>query len=256
MIDAADAARARDGFRERGAEVTRLEAFVDAAFAFAVTLLVISIDAIPRTLDELLLALRGVPAFGISFVMVAMFWSAQARWSRRYGLKDGWTNVLSLALVFLVLVYVYPLKMMFSSFLAWISDGWLSPDAHEAALTSGTPQHDVLLMFVVYGAIFATLSLCLFGLYVLAWRRRQPLALDGHEQRVTGGELFSYLWFIAVGIVSVALAALLFVGLPADLPWRMSWLIGLPGMAYMLLSLTGVADHLGQRWAGARVRPT
>ena len=28
-----------DGFRERGAAVTRLEAFVDAAFAFAVTLL-------------------------------------------------------------------------------------------------------------------------------------------------------------------------------------------------------------------------
>ncbi len=30
----------RDGFRNRGGQATRLEAFVDAAFAFSVTLLV------------------------------------------------------------------------------------------------------------------------------------------------------------------------------------------------------------------------
>ena len=34
-------------FRLRGLEMTRIEVFVDAAFAFAVTLLVISFDAIP-----------------------------------------------------------------------------------------------------------------------------------------------------------------------------------------------------------------
>jgi uncharacterized membrane protein len=244
--------RAGDGFIERGAEVTRLEAFVDAAFAFAVTLLVISIDAIPRTLDELLLALRGVPAFGVSFAMVAMFWSAHARWSRRYGLKDGGSTVLSLALVFLVLVYVYPLKMMFASFLSWISAGWLSPEAMAAALSSRSPQQEVLLMFVVYGVIFSTLSACLWGLYLLAWRQRSALQLAAHESDATGGELFSYLWFVSVGLLSVGIAWLLTMLLPADLPRRASWLIGIPGMAYMLLSLTGFADRLGRRWAQSR----
>ena len=36
-----------DGFRLRGQSVTRLETFVDAAFAFALTLLVIAGDDLP-----------------------------------------------------------------------------------------------------------------------------------------------------------------------------------------------------------------
>ena len=45
------------GIQERGREVTRIEAFVDAAFAFAVTLLVISCDAIPDSVPALVAAL-------------------------------------------------------------------------------------------------------------------------------------------------------------------------------------------------------
>ncbi len=37
------------GFRMRGLDMTRIEVFVDAAFAFAVTMLVISFDAIPTS---------------------------------------------------------------------------------------------------------------------------------------------------------------------------------------------------------------
>jgi uncharacterized membrane protein len=45
---------------DRGEKVTRLEAFVDAAFAFSVTLLVISGDKIPTSVDELIQALNHV----------------------------------------------------------------------------------------------------------------------------------------------------------------------------------------------------
>ncbi len=38
---------------ERGDKVTRLEAFVDASFAFALTLLVIAGDSIPGSVAEL-----------------------------------------------------------------------------------------------------------------------------------------------------------------------------------------------------------
>ena len=41
------------GVRQRGDQVTRLETFVDAAFAFAVTLLVVSFDAMPSSFAEL-----------------------------------------------------------------------------------------------------------------------------------------------------------------------------------------------------------
>ena len=47
------------GIQERGREVTRLVACVDAAFAFAVTLLGIAFDAIPARDRDERIALRG-----------------------------------------------------------------------------------------------------------------------------------------------------------------------------------------------------
>lgn len=226
----------------RGRESMRLNAFIDAAFAFAVTLLVISIDAIPATIDDLLLALRGVPAFGLSFLMIAMFWSAHARWSRRYRLYDGWCTVLGLALVFLVLVYVYPLKMMFASFMAAISGGFLSPEASN--LGPGALP-DILLMFVIYGVIFATLSMCLVGLHLRVWYRRNEIAQAADQHELAGGDLFAYGWFVIVGLISVFTALLI----PGKLPQAWAWLVGVPGMLYALLSFSGVADGLGRRWA-------
>ena len=41
------------GFRLRGQQVTRLETFVDAAFAFSLTLLVIFFNDLPDTVAEL-----------------------------------------------------------------------------------------------------------------------------------------------------------------------------------------------------------
>src|SRR3546814_19928367 len=54
----AQAPRMADGFVHRGRQVTRLAAFVDAAFPFAVTLLAISIDEIPDGRAPLVLGLK------------------------------------------------------------------------------------------------------------------------------------------------------------------------------------------------------
>jgi len=210
--------RMADGFVHRGRSVTRLEAFVDAAFAFAVTLLVISIDAIPDSREALVLALKAVPSFAACFAMIAMFWAAHARWSRRYGFDDTASTVLSLLLVFVVLVYVYPLRLQFGVFFAWISNGWLpSPMRVDS-------EADIGFMFLVYGLAFAMMSLCMLGLYAHAWRRRVALGLDAEERARTLGELAIWVYFVAVGTLSLLLAL-----------WAPPW----AGMAYMLLVLTG-----------------
>jgi hypothetical protein len=111
--------RDRAGFSLRGLNMTRIETFTDAAFAFALTMLVISMDP-PASMTSLETALRHIPAFVLSASMLMTFWSGHHNWSRRFGLDDGPTIVLSCLLVFTMLVYVYPLRFMFSSMTAWI----------------------------------------------------------------------------------------------------------------------------------------
>jgi len=48
------------GFRLRGMEITRLETFIDAAFAFAITMLVIAAQQIPDDIETLLAAFKNV----------------------------------------------------------------------------------------------------------------------------------------------------------------------------------------------------
>jgi len=216
-----------DGFLERGASVTRLEAFVDAAFAFAVTMLVISLDSIPDSISGMLQALKGVPAFAASFAQIMMFWSAHATWSRRFGLDDASSNVFSLVLVFLVLVYVYPLKILFASFFAWVSGGWLPQVAQIRTLA------DLQGMFTMYGLAFGTLSLLMAALNWHALRAKVLPALSAHERAHTRGEYVRWIYTAIVAAGSIVFSMLLTESGP-------NWLFGMPGMFYAMLGFTGV----------------
>ena len=65
----------KDGFRLRGESISRLETFVDAAFAFSLSMLVILVGTLPMDVPELFLALRKVPTFAACFLLITMFWS-------------------------------------------------------------------------------------------------------------------------------------------------------------------------------------
>ena len=102
-----------EDFRWRGEDVSRIEGFSDAVFAFAVTLLVVSLE-VPKTFDELLETMRGFVAFAICFYLLLIVWYEHYKFFRRYGLRDILILVLNAALLFLVLMYVYPLKFLFT----------------------------------------------------------------------------------------------------------------------------------------------
>jgi len=83
-------------------EVSRVEGFSDAVFAFAVTLLVVSLE-VPHTFDELRLAMRQFFAFAICFALLFQVWWRHFNFFRRYGLEDAPTIVLTGVLLFVVL---------------------------------------------------------------------------------------------------------------------------------------------------------
>lgn len=209
--------RDRVGIRQRGLEMTRTETFTDAAFAFAVTLLVISIDAVPTSYDDMVRALEGIPAFGLSFALLAMFWHGHWQWSRRFGLEDGPSILLSLVLVFVILTYVYPLKYLATLFVAWVSGGGIGG---QVGLTGAD---ELGRIFAIYGVGFIAANACLVGLNLHAYRRREALMLDPREAFGAGSEAGAWALAAGVGGLSVGVALLL----PDGGAWA--------GFAYMLL---------------------
>src|SRR3954451_8133937 len=116
-------------FRWRATEISRLEGFSDAVFAFAVTLLVVSLE-VPKSFTELIAVMKGFVAFGICFAMLVLVWKEHTIYFRRYGLQTPMIVFLNSALLFLVLLYVYPLKFLFGFLVGEISDGKLATMSH------------------------------------------------------------------------------------------------------------------------------
>src|SRR6476620_10652461 len=106
----------------RTVETQRLDAFVDAAFAFAVSLLM-------------------------------LFWIAHRTWSSLSPERGSWATTLSLTVVFSVLVFVFPLRLLVETATFFISGGILPGRGLVSTLAElrGT--------YVIYGVGFAVLSI-------------------------------------------------------------------------------------------------
>jgi len=219
------------GFRLRGQQVTRLETFVDAAFAFSLTLLVIFFNDLPDTVAELRDALRRVPTFAVCFVLLVLFWSAHNRWSRRFGLDDAKSTVLSLAMVLVVLVFVYPLRMVTSSGLHLVTRGWVPS---ELGGLGADWLLDLQTVFMVYAVGFGLLAWLVWRLNTHALRRADVLALDASERYDTRTEIDVYRIMTATAASSVLLSLVL-LALPP--PPGMLWLVGAPMWTYAVMGV-------------------
>lgn len=230
------------GVRMRGEQVTRLETFVDAAFAFAVTLLVVSFDAMPSSFAELYDALRRMPAFLAGFAILAMFWNAHNRFSRRYGLEDGRIVFLSLALVAATLFYVYPLRMVMSAAMGFFTGGWAPSEVQVRSFL------EFRLVFIIYGIGFAVLAGLIACMYLHALRKADELQLDDVERLSTRADIAAQLTLMASAGLSILIAALI----PPDRGWMQS----LPGLVYGLLGIVmpWLGIHYGRRIRALRLQ--
>lgn len=199
--------RDKEGFLLRGEEVSRIEAFVDASFAFAMTLLVIFYNDLPDTVTELRQALLRVPTFVVCFVLLAMFWLGHNRWSRRFGIENAYTTALSLALVLVVLVFVYPLRMVISAFLGAISGGALPS---ELGIDPANLAGDMQTAFIVYSVGVGVLSVILWLLNRHAQAQADELQLDARERQLLLGEVGMHRiqWLLAAASIACSLILL------------------------------------------------
>lgn len=220
----ADLKRMPDGFFDRGSEVTRLEAFVDATFAFTLSILVIGGNDMPTSIAALLASMKKIPAFAASFILLIRFWRAHASWSRRFGLDDSRSQNLSLLLIFLVLIFVYPLQMVFASFFALLSNGALP---HGFVISD---MHSLRVLFACFALAFASMACVIVLLYRHALQQAVHIGLDAFE--LLAARLIMRDWQIVV------LVCLLSLVLAATLPEQLknsAW-IGLPGYVFFLLN--------------------
>ncbi|HEX7339785.1 MAG TPA: TMEM175 family protein [Rhodanobacteraceae bacterium] len=224
---------------EQRSQSARVDKFVDGAFAFAITLLVLSGASLPRNVDALMDALRGVPAFAVCFVQLVWFWHGHVSWREMVDRTDMTGLCLSLLLVFFALIFVFPLHLVYASFFHGLTSGVLSPGYVPVAAGAGK-WHHLRLLFACYGICNACMAGTLSALLVHGARRiryaRPAIWVDMRLRSVM------WAFVAAVGLLSLLLAVLLPSGTA----------IALAGLSYCLLALTGVVATWGRRHFSAR----
>src|SRR5438067_1290698 len=172
------------GFRLRGMQMTRLETFIDAAFAFAISMLVIAAQQIPDNIQALLAAFKNVPTFVCSIAVLGIFWRGHWLWSRRYGLEDGISILFSLAMIVTILIFIYPLKAIFGAMWFLLSKGELGQP-----LSLHTTEAQVRTLFAIYALGLIGIAAEILVLNLHAWKLRDPLRLNDQERLMARREV-------------------------------------------------------------------
>lgn len=181
----------------------RIEAFSDGVFAFAATLLVVTLGIeSSETITDL--DLKSFASFAISFFVLFTFWYLHYNFFRRTSYMDNWIIALNAVLLFVVLYYVFPLKSMVNS--------WFSTD--------GMTRDTLAGLFELYGVGFTLIFLCFSLMYYRAFKKSKKINESLH--------LYFYArhfaLFVLTGLISI-LIAYLKIGIG----------YGLPGILYSLL---------------------
>src|SRR5712691_1030200 len=168
------------GFRLRGIQMTRLEAFIDAAFAFAISMLVIAAQQIPDNIQTLLAAFKNVPSFVCSIAVLGIFWRGHWLWSRRYGLEDSASILISWGMIVTILIFIYPLKAIFGAMWYYLSNGQVGQ-----RLSLHTTDAQARTIFAIYALGTIAISAEILLLNLRAWHLREPLRLNARERLET-----------------------------------------------------------------------
>lgn len=196
-----------------GREVSRIEGFSDAVFGFALTLLVASIE-VPPDFEALKQTLRGFLPFALTFALISWIWYLHYSFFRQFGLEDRLTIVLNSVLLFVVLFFVYPLKVMAN---ALVGMG----EARFDLLS----EYDNRFLMVSYSSGVIAVFLVFFLLNWNAYRQREAIGLKPEDLYDIATALRAHASSTLLGVASVIMA----ITLPIDRFWMSGMIYALEG---------------------------
>ena len=192
-------------FRWRGVEIARVEGLSDAVFAFAVTLLVVSLE-VPKTFSELTALMSGFVPFAICFAMLMQVWHEQFLFFRRYNLQDTVSLMLNFSLLFVVLFYVYPLKFLFTVLVREWTGAGIAVRLANGATEKMVEPHQIPQLMSVFSGGYMAVSLVFLLLFLRALGKRAELRLNPIEVFETRVSIGASLVNLAVGSISIVAA--------------------------------------------------
>lgn len=183
--------------------ISRIEAFSDAVFAFAATLLVVSVG-IEGSNSVIKIDWKAFIGFGVSFFALVALWWLHYNFFRRTNYTDGVIIVVNSVLLFVVLYYVFPLKSLINSMTG----------------IQRLSEAEVAALFQLYSLGFFLIFLCFSLMYYWAYRKTKSTTLNY--------DLLFYARHFGIYILISAVS----IGI-AKTKIGITW--ALPGLVYMLL---------------------
>ncbi len=183
--------------------ISRIEAFSDAVFAFAATLLVVSFGT-DDSFSLIEVKATSFITFGVSFFVLVALWSVHYNFFRRTDYMDNWIIALNAVLLFVVLYYVFPLKSLL--------DTWLGGN--------GLNIEDFSSLFQLYSLGFLMIFLCVSLMYLRTYKKTK--SIENALKLLFYGRHFAIYAFVA--FLSIAIAKL-----------QIGLRFALPGIIYAIL---------------------
>lgn len=195
-------------FTYRGLEQTRIETFSDAVFAVAFTLVVLS-SSVPETFDELRKSIHDILPSFICIILIVVIWFQHYVFFLRYGLQNTKTVTINTLLLFLLLIYVYPLKFL-ARFLVELYSGLIfgRPDNFMDDFGGQMNSDNMTLLMTAYGMGATLIFTSMAWLYRHAYRKREELGLNAYETFETKASLNQNLLMGLIPFLSTIVAYL------------------------------------------------
>lgn len=181
-------------------DIARLKNFSDAVFALSATLLVVTLE-VPNSYEALIDALAGFPAFALSFVAIISLWHNHREFFAHYPLDDNVTVILNSILLFIILLYVYPLKLLTQL----IAERFLGI---EAKIIADMRLSEIQGLYFIFGIAVFSVFLVFLLLHARAWYMRNELGLDETGFYRLRQEFYSYVVIVCISIASIGATAL------------------------------------------------